>query len=76
MYKVYKKGQFVGNIEENFELEPEELPITLTDEALAELGILAADTSDRLDEIAAEIVGRLDEQDAALVELAALIVGE
>ena len=76
MYKVYKKGQFVGNIEENFELEPEELPITLTDEALAELGILAADTSDRLDEIAAEIAGRLDEQDAALVELAALIVGE
>lgn len=79
MYKVYKKGKFIGDIEEIIDIEPEEPVITETDEALAELGILAAENAERLDEALAildEYSARFDEQDAALVELAALLAGE
>ena len=79
MYKVYKKGKFVGDIEEMIDIEPEEPVITETDEAIAELGILAAENAERLDEalsILEEYSARFDEQDAALVELAALLAGE
>lgn len=79
MYKVYKKGKFVGDIEELINVEPEEPVITETDEAIAELGILAAENAERLDEalsILEEYSARFDEQDAALVELAALLAGE
>ena len=79
MYKVYKRGKFVGDIEEEFNIEPEEPVITETDEAIAELGILAAENAERLEEALAileEYSARFDEQDAALVELAALLAGE
>lgn len=79
MYKAYKKGRFVGDIEEIFDIESEEPVVTETDEAIAELGILAAENAERLEEALAileEYSARFDEQDAALVELAALLAGE
>ena len=65
MVFVYNKGVLLQEIDEtNDELVEEEVEVTEADEAIAELGILVAENS-----------MRLDEQDAALVELAALITG-
>ena len=67
VFKVYKNGEVIGQVEELLCAAPAFTPLTEQDEAIAELGLLAAENNELINQLKVRIEmleARIPEGDA------------